>query len=247
MIRRAECAYEVHRAGEWDLSALVLFPISEAESQGIEDMRLVRFQDDEGSQRYFGTYTAFNGREVVPQLLEISQPAAARIHRLSGRYARNKGPALFPRKVDGRYAMVARADGENNHLAWSDSVLLWQEGVRIQEPRFPWEFVQVGNCGSPIETDEGWLLLTHGVGPMRRYCMGAVLLDLRDPSRVIGRLAEPLLVPEEDERSGYVPNVVYSCGGMLHNGNLVIPYGISDAATGFAVVALCDIMNRLAG
>jgi predicted GH43/DUF377 family glycosyl hydrolase len=245
MLRRADCAYELHRVGDWDLSELVLFPISESESQGIEDMRLVRFCGDDGSRRYFGTYTAFNGREISPQLLEISQPAAARVHRLSGRFARNKGPAIFPRKVDGRYAMVARVDGESNYLAWSESPLLWEEAVRIQEPEFPWEFVQIGNCGSPIETGEGWLLLTHGVGPMRRYCMGAVLLDLRDPSRVIARTAEPLLMPEADERTGYVPNVVYSCGGLVHGGNLVIPYGISDAATGFAVVELADLMHAL--
>ena len=243
----AESNYQLRGQRPADLPELVLFPISQAESRGMEDMRLVRFVDDDGSVTYYGTYTAFNGHRILPQMLAAPRPDAVEVHTLGGAFAQNKGPALFPRKVDGRYAMVARVDGENLYLAWSDNVLVWKEGALIDEPRQPWEFVQIGNCGSPIETDAGWVLLTHGVGPMRRYCIGAILLDLDDPTRVIGRLGEPLLVPEEDERSGYVPNVVYSCGAMVHNGHLVIPYGISDAATGFATVPMDALLARLSG
>ncbi len=241
----AESNYQLRGNRPADLPELVLFPISQAESRGMEDMRLVRFVDDDGAVTYYGTYTAFNGSRILPQMLAAPRPDAVEVHTLGGPFAQNKGLALFPRKVDGRYAMVARKDGENLFLAWSDSVLLWQEGALIDEPRQSWEFVQIGNCGSPIETDAGWILLTHGVGPMRRYCIGAILLDLADPTRVVGRLREPLLEPQEDERSGYVPNVVYSCGGMIHNGHLVIPYGISDAATGFATVPVDALLERL--
>ncbi|MHC4553163.1 MAG: glycoside hydrolase family 130 protein, partial [Planctomycetota bacterium] len=224
---------------------MVLFPISETESMGMEDMRLVTFTEDDGSFAYYGTYTAFNGRQILPQIMEVKHRDHADILTLHGKYAQNKGMALFPRRIDGRYASIGRIDGENLYMLKTDRVDFWNEAEMIQQPRHQWEFVQIGNCGSPIETDAGWLLLTHGVGAMRRYCMGAVLLDKDDPSKVIGALNEPLLSPTDEERSGYVPNVVYSCGGMVHNGNLIIPYGISDAATGFAVVELDHLLGKL--
>ena len=248
MIWLARSNYQIRLQEGADISEMVIFPLSEAESQGMEDMRLVRFTDGDGSACYYGTYTASNGAQILPQMVEIDSttaPLAIDVQTLSGRYAQNKGIALFPRRVDGWYMMIARVDGENLFLARSDNVRFWNEGALIQTPRYPWEFVQIGNCGSPIETEAGWLLLTHGVGPMRRYCMGATLLDIYDPSRIVGQLTEPLLMPITEERSGYVPNVVYSCGAMLHNDMLVIPYGISDAATGFAVVSLADLLDRM--
>ncbi len=241
----ARSNYEARFGSAVGLTELAVFPLGEAESHGIEDMRLVRFVEDDGAVRYYGTYTAFNGRTILPHLMESPAPGVARVHTLSGRYAQNKGMALFPRKLDGAYLMIGRIDGENLYLLRSDNVRFWNDAVRIQEPDYAWQFVQIGNCGSPIETDAGWLLLTHGVGPMRRYCIGASLLDLKDPTKVIGQLGEPLLAPTDEERSGYVPNVVYSCGGMVHNELLVIPYGISDAATGVAVVPLDDVLARL--
>ena len=241
----ARSNYEVRFESAAGLTELVVFPIGEAESHGIEDMRLVRFVDDDGAVRYYGTYTAFNGRTILPHLMESPEPGVARVHTLNGRYAQNKGMALFPRKLDGAYLMIGRVDGENLYLLRSDNVRFWDDAVCIQEPRYAWQFVQIGNCGSPIETEAGWLLITHGVGPMRRYCIGASLLDLDDPTKVIGRLTEPLLAPTDEEASGYVPNVVYSCGSMVHNGQLVIPYGISDAATGVAVVPLDAVLARL--
>jgi len=241
----ARSSYQIRFGSSAGLTGLVVFPTSDVESHGIEDMRLVRFVDDDGSVRYYGTYTAYDGRRILPQLMESSEPGIAEVHVLNGRYVQNKGMALFPRKIDGSYAMIGRVDGENLYLLRSDNVRFWNEAVRIREPRHGWEFVQIGNCGSPIETDAGWILLTHGVGPMRRYCIGAVLLDLHDPARIIGALTEPLLAPQPDERAGYVPNVVYSCGGMLHAGSLVIPYGIGDVATGFAVVPLDALLDRL--
>jgi predicted GH43/DUF377 family glycosyl hydrolase len=245
----AESNYEIHglSGAEVDLQQVVLFPISEAESKGMEDMRLVRFEEEDGRVCYYGTYTAYNGRQILPQLLEVPLRGALKVHALHGRCARDKGLALFPRKLDGWYAMIGRIDGENLFLMRSTNVCFWNEAEILQQPASPWEFVQIGNCGPPIETEAGWLLLTHGVGPMRRYCIGASLLDLKDPARVIGQLRRPLLRPTQDERTGYVPNVVYSCGGMVHNGLLIIPYGISDAATGFAEVPLDALLDRLAG
>lgn len=241
----AGCDYDIETSPEGSITEVVLFPICEAESQGMEDMRIVRFTDDDGSVRYYGTYTAYNGRQTLPQIVEMPELNVARVRTLHGRCARNKGLALFPRKVGGHYMMSGRIDGENLFILQSDNVHVWDEAVKIQEPQFPWEVIQVGNCGSPIETEAGWLLLTHGVGPMRRYCIGATLLDRDDPTRLLGRLAEPLLMPTAEERKGYVPNVVYSCGGLIHNGLLVIPYGISDAATGFATVSLDELLARL--
>jgi predicted GH43/DUF377 family glycosyl hydrolase len=247
MLWLARSNYQVKAPRGAQVSEIVIFPISENESNGIEDMRLVRFVDDDGSARYYGTYTAYNGSCILPQIMEMRDDRTAEVHTLGGKYAVDKGMALFPRRIDGWYAMISRHDGRNLYLMTSDNVRFWNEAVRVQEPRYPWELVQIGNCGSPIETDAGWLLITHGVGPMRRYAIGAVLLDGRDPSKVIGRLKRPLLLPLADESAGYVPNVVYSCGSMLHNDTLVIPYGISDVETGFATVPLSDLLERLCG
>lgn len=241
----ARADYRIELDEDINIEDMVLFPISETESQGMEDMRLVHFIDDDGSFAYYGTYTAFNGRQILPQIMEIKNRDHADILTLHGQYAQNKGLALFPKRIEGQYAAIGRVDGENLFLLKTNRVDFWDEAKMILQPKYKWEYIQIGNCGSPIETDAGWLLLTHGVGPMRQYCMGAVLLDKDDPSEVIGELEEPLLSPTDEERSGYVPNVVYSCGGLVHSGNLVIPYGISDAATGFAVVVLEQLLGKL--
>lgn len=238
----AKADYEIQYDPQDDLEELVLFPLSETESQGMEDLRAVMFTDEDGSVRFVGTYTAYNGREIIPQIIEAREPGRAFVQTLHGRYAQNKGMALFPKRIDGRYCMIGRIDGENLFLLKSDNIIFWDEAEILKKPEFPWEFVQIGNCGSPIETPEGWLLLTHGVGPMRRYCIGAMLLDREDPSKIIGQLHQPLLSPADDERSGYVPNVVYTCGGLIHNGILVIPYGISDAAVGVAEVKMDELL-----
>lgn len=246
MLWLAHSNYEIrHEANDSDMEQIVLFPTSEAESMGMEDMRLVCFQDDDGSIRYYGTYTAYNGRKILPQLLEISSEGRAFVTTLHGDATHNKGMALFPRRLQGQYAMIGRIDGENLYLMLSDNVHIWDHAERLQEPKQPWEFVQIGNCGSPLETDAGWLLLTHGVGPMRKYCLGAMLLDRDNPRNIIGQLEQPLIMPTAEERSGYVPNVVYSCGAMIHGRNLVIPYGISDVATGFATVGLGSLLECL--
>ena len=241
----ARADYRIELDEDINIEDMVLFPISETESQGMEDMRLVHFIDDDGSFAYYGTYTAFNGRQILPQIMEIKNRDHADILTLHGQYAQNKGLALFPKRIEGQYAAIGRVDGENLFLLKTNRVDFWDEAKMILQPKYKWEYIQIGNCGSPIETDAGWLLLTHGVGPMRQYCMGAVLLDKDDPSEVIGELEEPLLSPTDEERSGYVPNLVYSCGGLVHSGNLVIPYGISDAATGFAVVVLEQLLGKL--
>ncbi len=228
-----------------DVADVVIFPVSENESRGIEDARLVRFVEDNGGVTYYGTYTAYNGFRILPQLFATTDFHHFRISTLNGEFAQNKGAALFPRRVDDWYMMVSRFDGENLFLLWSDNIRFWNEGKPLQSPRFPWEFVQIGNCGSPLETERGWLLLTHGVGPMRRYCIGASLLDLEDPSRVIAQTAEPLLMANEEERDGYVPNVVYSCGGLIHDGLLVLPYGMSDSATGVATIEVDGLLASM--
>ncbi len=247
MLTLARSNYELQMAKDADPSEIVIFPYSENESHGLEDLRLVMFTDEDGSKRYYGTYTAFNGHHIVPQILEIGPDGRIGIHTLNGRYAQNKGMALFPRRLNGRYVMISRLDGENLYIMESTNVRFWNEATLIQAPQYAWELVQIGNCGSPIETDEGWLLLTHGVGPMRQYFIGATLLDLEDPSQVIGQTSEPLMVPTDEERSGYVPNVVYSCGGMVHNGHLVIPYAMSDISSSFATVPLQDLLDLLKG
>jgi predicted GH43/DUF377 family glycosyl hydrolase len=245
MIAISRANYDLHMPDLDDPSEFVIFPNSDAESHGIEDMRLVRFRSDDGGICYYGVYTAYDGANTMPQMLETTGFDTAKIRTLGGRYALNKGMALFPRKVEGRYLMLGRLDNENLFLLRSDDILFWNEAELILRPKFAWEIIQIGNCGSPIETESGWLVLTHGVGPMRQYSIGAALLDRDDPSRVIGRLPEPLLVPIEEESVGYVPNVVYSCGGMIHNDKLVIPYAISDRSTTFALVSLPELLAEL--
>jgi CheY-like chemotaxis protein len=206
----------------------------------------VRFTDDDGTARYYATYTAYNGFVILPQLIETSDFYTFKIMPIYGKYAQNKGMALFPKKVNGLYAMLSRNDGENNYIMYSDHINNWDnEPILLQEPRFPWEFIQLGNSGSPIETEHGWLVITHGVGAMRRYCMGAILLDPDDPSKVIGQLPIPLLTPNEEEREGYVPNVVYSCGSIIHNNTLIIPYAMSDYSSGFASVSMDEIFETM--
>jgi predicted GH43/DUF377 family glycosyl hydrolase len=236
---------EVPQDGNW--TEVVIFPTSQNESRGIEDARMVRFVDDDGSERYYATYTAYNGFRIFPQLSEHDGGPVLKIRTLMGSGARNKGLALFPRKINGKYTMVSRLDGENLFLMRSDEVRFWENPKLLQVPKFYWELVQIGNCGSPMETEEGWLLLTHGVGPMRQYCIGAMLLDLDDPSKIIGQTQEPLLVPTAEESSGYVPNVVYSCGGMIHNDLVVIPYAMSDRTTSFATVELDVLLRAMKG
>ena len=234
---------EVPKDGNW--SEVVIFPTSQNESRGIEDARMVRFVDDDNSFRYYATYTAFNGFRIFPQLSEHDGGPILKIRTLMGTGARNKGLALFPRKIDGNYVMLARLDGENLFLMRSKDIRFWESPTLLKAPKFYWELVQVGNCGSPMETEDGWLVLTHGVGAMRQYCIGAVLLDLEDPSKVIGQTREPLLVPTADEASGYVPNVVYSCGGLIHNDLVVIPYAMSDRVSGFATVELKSLLKAI--
>jgi predicted GH43/DUF377 family glycosyl hydrolase len=237
--------YEVGLPPGGDISELVLFPFSDNERHGIEDMRLVRFAADDGTFEYYGTYTAYNGFRIFPQLLHYRQNGNIKVYMLTGPSAKNKGMALFPRKVRGKYAMVARLDNENLYYMESDDVCEWNSAQILQKPKFPWEVIQIGNCGSPLETKAGWLLLTHGVGPMRQYCIGATLLDLENPCRIIGQTSEPLLTPDDDERFGYVPNVVYSCGGMIHGENLILPYAMSDVATSIALVKLDHLLSSL--
>lgn len=247
MLWLARSNYHLEVPRNVDPSEIVIFPTSENESRGIEDVRMVRFADDDGSVCYYGTYTAYNGQRILPQLIETTDFHTVEVHTLNGRHVQNKGLALFPRRVNGWYTMVSRLDGENLYLMTSDNIRFWNDAKLLQAPRFPWEFVQIGNCGSPLETDAGWLLLTHGVGPMRQYCIGALLLDRDDPSTVIGQLCDPLLVPSASDRDGYVPNVVYSCGALIHNDTLIIPYAVNDTATTFATVALPDLLAHLKG
>jgi len=205
----------------------------------------VRFTEDDGSTVYYATYTAYDGKVFFPQLLKTKDFCSFRFITLNGDAVEDKGMALFPRKINGRYAMISRQDGENIYVMFSDHLHFWHEAHLLMKPQASWEYVQLGNCGSPIETPEGWLLLTHGVGPMRRYCIGAALLDLDDPTRVIGRLKEPLLEPDENDREGYVPNVVYTCGALIHEGMLVVPYAMADYATRIALVDLEELLRKL--
>lgn len=241
----ARSNYEVTVGPDEDISGIAIFPQSEPESHGIEDLRLVHFTDDDGSVSYYGTYTAFSGFSYLPQLLETSDWRRLGMHTLNGKCVQNKGLALFPRRIDGHYVMCSRLDGENLYIMYSDMLHFWESAELMAKPKYAWEFMHIGNCGSPLETDAGWLLLTHGVGPMRQYAIGAMLLDLEDPRKVIGHLSEPLLTPAENERDGYVPNVVYSCGGIIHAGRLYIPYAMSDLAASFASVDLDALLARL--
>ena len=239
----ADSNYGVSFHPDHRISERVIFPVSKNESRGIEDARFVQFFDDKQDVTYYATYTAYNGETILPQLIETKDFIKFNVLTLNGTAVQNKGMALFPRKIGGRYAMLSRQDGENNHIMFSENIHFWQKSEIIQEPEYPWEFIQIGNCGSPLETDQGWVVLTHGVGPMRKYCIGAMLLDLEKPSKVIARLDEPLLAPHEKEREGYVPNVVYSCGAIIHNGELVIPYAMSDINTSIATVEVNGLLN----
>jgi predicted GH43/DUF377 family glycosyl hydrolase len=227
-----------------DLSERVIFPITEAQSNGIEDARFVEFEDN-GRKTFYAIYTAYSGRAIRSELLETADFRSFRMTPLGGTASRNKGMGLFPRKINGRYAMIGRQDNENLYLIYSDDLYTWDEGRAFLQPAYPWEFVQIGNCGSPIELDEGWLLLTHGVGPVRKYSIGAVLLDKKDPARVLARAREPLVRPEPTEREGYVPNVVYTCGGMRHGDRIILPYAISDTFSNFATIKIAALLEAL--
>jgi len=245
MLLLAESNYEVHFAPGSQVTQRVLFPSAPSQSNGIEDARFVRFQNDNGSFNYYATYTAYDGKITLPQLLETADFVHFKFSTLNGPAVQNKGMALFPRKLNGRYAMLSRQDDENILLMFSDNIHFWQTPEVLLSPAQPWEFIKLGNCGSPIETEAGWLVLSHGVGAMRKYCLGAFLLDLNDPTRVLGRLREPLLAPNEAEREGYVPNVVYTCGALLHGRELIIPYAMSDSATSFATVSLDELLGAM--
>ncbi|WCM26743.1 glycoside hydrolase family 130 protein [Sphingomonas sp. QA11] len=229
--------------GTREISEAVLFPMLPSQHQGIEDLRLVRFTDDDGSVTYHGTYTAFSGAAARPELLSGTDFRSFRMRAFTGDAAGAKGMALFPRRIGGRYAMLGRQDSESIWLHLSDDILRWEGGGRIVSPRYPWEFVQMGNCGSPIEIDEGWLVFTHGVGTVRNYCIGACLLDKADPSRLLARTPEPILTPSPDERDGYVPNVVYSCGAMIEGRNVMIPYGVADNFAAFATTTVDRLLR----
>ncbi|MCH9001242.1 MAG: glycoside hydrolase family 130 protein, partial [Planctomycetes bacterium] len=241
----ARSNYHLDFPPESDLSERVIFPVTENESRGIEDARFVRFIEPDGRAGYYATYTAYNDVRILPQLIHTEDFLHFEIHTLNGCSAQNKGMALFPRRINGKYCMVARLDGENLFLLRSDNVYNWDEAVPLCRPTLAWEVVQIGNCGSPLETDAGWLLLTHGVGPMRQYWIGALLLDRDDPTTVLGHLEKPLLAPRASERDGYVPNVVYSCGAMIHHDTLIIPYGVADTYTRIATVPLPDLLAHL--
>lgn len=237
--------YDIQFRHDSDISERVIFPVSDVESRGIEDARFVRFVDDDGSESVIGTYTAYNGHSILSKLITTDDFYTFRVMPLRGEGSQSKGMALFPKKVNGKYAMLSRIDGVNNYLMYSMRPNEWENPQIIQRPQYTWEFTQIGNCGSPLWTQEGWLVITHGVGAMRRYCIGASLFALDDPSIEIGRLAEPLLTPLEDEREGYVPNVVYSCGSIIHNNSLILPYAVSDYSSTYAVVDMVELMLAL--
>lgn len=228
-----------------DPSEIVLFPVTPAQRHGIEDLRLVRFVDDDGNATYLGTYTAFSGGAIRQEILRTTDFVTIDLTALRGPGTDNKGMALFPRLINGRYAMLGRQDHENIWLQMSDDLYSWEAGVKIVTPRYPWEFVQIGNCGSPIEIDEGWLVITHGVGAVRNYCLGACLLDKNDPSKLLARLAEPLIRPDTDDHDGYVPNVLYSCGAMVHQRTLLLPYAIADSFTTFASMPVNRLLEAM--
>jgi predicted GH43/DUF377 family glycosyl hydrolase len=231
--------------GSRDLSEIVIFPITPYQRHGIEDLRMARFTNDDGSVTYLGTYTAFSGGEIRQELLRTNDFATFELSALRGPLTANKGMALFPRRINGRYAMLGRHDHENIWLLLSRDLYQWESGTKIISPKWIWEFVQIGNCGSPIEIDEGWLVITHGVGAVRNYCIGACLLDKHDPAKMLGRVTIPVLRPTPDERSGYVPNVIYSCGAMVHNRTLVLPYAVADSFTTFATMPLDRLLAEM--
>lgn len=239
--------YELHFPADSDVSERVIFPVTFTERNGIEDARFVKFAMDDGTFTYIATYTAYDGSQIWPHVIETRDFLHFKVSPLHGKAAINKNLALFPRKINGRYAMISRIDGINNYIMFSDDLYLWETATLLQEPKYPWELVQIGNAGSPIETKRGWLVITHGVGPMRKYCLGASLFDLNDPTKELGRLKEPLLIPLEDERYGYVPNVVYSCGAIVHEDQLFIPFAVSDYASSFASVSLSGLLDKITG
>lgn len=241
----AKSNYELQFKLDQELSEKIIFPASQNDSNGIEDARFVRFVDDDGSVTYYATYTAYNGYNILPQIIETKDFLTFKMITLNGEFSKNKGMALFPRKINGKYMMISRVDGENLYLMSSDNIHFWQNAELIKAPESAWEFVQIGNCGSPIETEKGWILLTHGVGPMREYSIGVVLLDIENPNKIIGNINEPLLICNQEEREGYVPNVVYSCGSIVHNNNLIIPYAMSDTCSGIATISLLELFEKI--
>ncbi|GAB3163479.1 glycoside hydrolase family 130 protein [Telluribacter humicola] len=243
----ASSHYEMDFSLETDISERVIFPIADTEKKGIEDARFVKFTSETKEETYYATYTAYDGIAILPKLLVTKDFYHFKVLPIHGDIAQNKGLALFPRKINGKYAMLCRIDGVNNYISFSDSIGVWRQAQMIQSPRYAWEFVQMGNCGSPLETSAGWLVLTHGVGPMREYVLGASLFELNNPENEIGRLSQPLLTPNRMEREGYVPNVVYSCGAIIHNQSLIIPYAMSDYASTYAVVDLGELLEELIG
>lgn len=241
----ADLNYEIRFSKSLQLSERVIFPVSYHERNGIEDARFVKFTDEDGSVTYYSTYTAYDGKEIRPQLLQTTDFTHFRIRSLSGVAAKNKGMALFPRKIGGKFAMITRQDAEVLYFALSDDVSRWNKPVKLRVPTHEWELTQIGNCGSPLETEKGWVLLTHGVGPVRKYCIGAILLDRDNPAKVIGQLRQPLIAPDESEREGYVPNVVYTCGAILHDRTLVIPYAVSDTMTRVASIGVDELLKGM--
>jgi len=236
----------IYRHPDCDLARTVIFPMTEAQRNGLEDLRITPFHNGSGETEWIGTYTAYDGKSIRSELMRTHDFNKFDLVPMAGSAARNKGMALFPRKVGGKYRMIGRQDGENLFLLTSDTLTHWDEGELLARPAYPWEFIQIGNCGAPIEIDEGWLLLTHGVGAMRRYSIGAILLDKDDPSKVIARSVRPILEPLDQERDGYVPNVVYTCGAMRIGNELFIPFGIADSSIGFGFVAIPDLLAEMA-
>ena len=241
----ASSHYEMDFSVDTAISERVIFPIADTEMKGIEDARFVRFVAEDGEVTYYATYTAYDGISILPKLLLTKDFYHFDVMPINGEVAQNKGMALFPRKINGKFAMLCREDGVNNYISFSDNINIWRTASLLQSPEFPWEFLQIGNCGSPIETTEGWLVITHGVGPMREYVLGISLLDLEHPEKVIGRLPSPFLIPNEKEREGYVPNVLYSCGSMIHNNHLIIPYAMSDHASTYATINMDELLTAL--
>lgn len=237
--------YKLEFDPEDELSERVIFPATKNDCNGIEDARFVRFIDDNKSVTYYATYTAYDGHNILPKMIETKDFINFKIFSLTGEFSKNKGMALFPRKINGKYMMVSRMDGENLYIMTSDDITKWDNATHLKCPETEWEFVQIGNCGSPIETYHGWLLLTHGVGPMREYSIGVTLLDIENPDKVIGNISEPLLVCNQEEREGYVPNVVYSCGSIIHNNTLIMPYAMSDTSSGIVTVKLSDLFTKM--
>ncbi|MFK5856955.1 MAG: glycoside hydrolase family 130 protein [Bacteroidota bacterium] len=241
----AQSNYQVEFDDDIDLTERVIFPRSTTDVRAIEDARFVYFEEDKNDPVYYATYTAYNGFSILPQLIETKDFCRFKVCTMMGIGSQNKGMALFPEKINGKFAMISRNDSENMYIMYSDDINYWVEPKLLREPKFEWEFIQIGNSGSPLKTEKGWLLLTHGVGPVRLYSIGAILLDLNNPSKVIGEIREPILIPEEEERNGYVPNVVYSCGAIIHNGWLVMPYAASDSRSSIAKYKLTDLLDKM--